>query len=67
MVADMDRLVDSPDRRGYPALSMHSLILPDEFHVTVAPLILSRGLRYPYDEPRQEVPMGRHRPPPERR
>ena len=36
---------------GYPGLAMRHAVLPEEFHVTVAPLVLSRGLRYLYDAP----------------
>jgi predicted alpha/beta superfamily hydrolase len=51
MVADMTRFVDRLDRRRYASLQLHHVVLPDEFHVTVAPLVLSRGLRYLYDSP----------------
>lgn len=52
MVDDLARLVDRLDGRHYPSLRLHHLVLPDEFHVTVAPTILSRGLRLLYDAPR---------------
>ena len=38
--------------RNYPSLEIDSVVLPDEFHVTVAHLNLSRSLRYLYNAPR---------------
>lgn len=52
MVEDLDRLVDTLRRRAYPGLSMRHEVLADEFHVTVAPLIVSRGLRHLFGAPR---------------
>lgn len=52
MVDDMHRLVDRLESRSYPGLKSRCVVLPDEFHVTVAPLILSRGLRHLFDAPR---------------
>jgi predicted alpha/beta superfamily hydrolase len=51
MVDDMHRLVDRLESRGYPGLDTHRVVFPEEFHVTVAPLILSRGLRHLLDAP----------------
>jgi predicted alpha/beta superfamily hydrolase len=51
MVDDLHRLVDRLERRNYPGLQARFVVLPDEFHVTVAPLILSRGLRHLFDAP----------------
>jgi predicted alpha/beta superfamily hydrolase len=51
MVADLQRLVALLGAPGYPGLAMRHAVLPEEFHVTVAPLVLSRGLRYLYDAP----------------
>jgi hypothetical protein len=52
MVDDVDRLVTSLKSRGYPNLIIASEVFPDEFHVTVDQLILSRGLRFLFDSPR---------------
>lgn len=52
MVDDMTRMVDRLTQRRYPSLQLHSTVLPNEFHVTVPLLSLSRGLRYLYDAPR---------------
>jgi hypothetical protein len=52
MGADLDRLVDTLRRRAYPGLSMRHEVPAGEFHVTVAPLILSRGLRSLFGAPR---------------
>jgi len=52
MVADTQRMVASLRRRNYPGLVLDSVVLPGEFHVTVAHLNLSRALRYLYDAPR---------------
>jgi predicted alpha/beta superfamily hydrolase len=52
MVDDMRRLVGRLESRKYPGLEARCVVLPDEFHVTVAPLILSRGLRHLFDAPR---------------
>ncbi|HZX56577.1 MAG TPA: alpha/beta hydrolase-fold protein [Ilumatobacteraceae bacterium] len=45
MVADMTHFVDALRDRGYPSLTIDADIYPDEFHATVAPVVLSRGLR----------------------
>jgi predicted alpha/beta superfamily hydrolase len=52
MVADTQRLADALAGRDYPSLSLTSEVYADEMHVTVAPLILSRGLRALFDAPR---------------
>ena len=52
MVDDLHRLVDRLESRNHPGLDAHRVVLPDEFHVTVAPLILSRGLRHLLGAPR---------------
>ena len=51
MVDDLQRLVNRLEHRNYPGLQAHCVVLPDEFHVTVPPLILSRGLRHLFDAP----------------
>jgi predicted alpha/beta superfamily hydrolase len=51
MVDDLRRLVESIASRGHRNLTMHSEIFSDEFHVTVAPLVLSRALRWLFDAP----------------
>lgn len=52
MVADTVRMVSALRRRRYPSLEIESAIFPDEFHITVAQLNLSRSLRYLFDAPR---------------
>jgi predicted alpha/beta superfamily hydrolase len=52
MVADMTRLVAQLQQRQYPALNLRSETFPGEFHITVPPLALSRGLRYAFGAPR---------------
>lgn len=52
MVALMQKLADRLTGRRYPHLRMASQVFADEFHVTVAPLVLSRGLRHVFDAPR---------------
>jgi predicted alpha/beta superfamily hydrolase len=51
MVADTERMVTSLRKRGYPNLDIASVVLPDEFHITVPHLNLSRSLRYLFDAP----------------
>lgn len=46
MVADLERFVATLSGRRYPSLSVESLVLPNEYHVTAAPVALSRGLRH---------------------
>jgi predicted alpha/beta superfamily hydrolase len=52
MVSDTQRMIDALRSRGYPSLTIDSDVFADEFHVTVASLILSRGLRRLFDAPR---------------
>jgi predicted alpha/beta superfamily hydrolase len=52
LVADMQRMVDRLETRRYPGLELTGVVFPDEFHVTVAPLVLSRGLRHVLGAPR---------------
>jgi hypothetical protein len=52
MVDDLKTLVDRLAARGYPGLDLHLEVFPDEFHVTVGPLALSRALRHLYNAPR---------------
>jgi hypothetical protein len=52
MVADTERMVDSLRGRQYPSLDLANVVQPDEFHITVAPLNLSRSLRHLFDAPR---------------
>ena len=51
MVADTQRLVAQLRRRNYPSLVVDSVVLPDEFHITVPLLNLSRSLRFLFDAP----------------
>ena len=43
MVADTERMAASLRDRGYPSLEIDSVVLPDEFHITVQHVNLSRG------------------------
>ena len=52
MVADTEKMAAALRGRHYPSLEIDSVILPDEFHVTVQHLNLSRSLRYLFDAPR---------------
>lgn len=52
MVADSERMVAQLRSRNYPSLVIDSVVLPDEFHITVPLLNLSRSLRYLFDAPR---------------
>jgi hypothetical protein len=52
MVATMHEFADRLTARGYPNLTVERQVFTDEFHVTVAPLVLSRGLRFVFDAPR---------------
>jgi uncharacterized protein len=51
MVADAERFVASLRQRDFPSLVIDSVVLPGEFHITVAQLNLSRSLRYLFDAP----------------
>ncbi len=52
MVADTERFADVLASRHYASLEITNEVYADEMHVTVAPLILSRGLRWLFDAPR---------------
>jgi predicted alpha/beta superfamily hydrolase len=52
MAADTERMVASLRSRDYPNLEIDSIVLPDEFHVTVQHVNLSRALRFLFDAPR---------------
>ena len=52
MVADTERMVASLRSREYPSLEVDGIVLPDEFHVTVQHVNLSRALRSLFDAPR---------------
>jgi predicted alpha/beta superfamily hydrolase len=45
MVDDLIRFTDALAARGYPSLDLHREIIPNEFHNTVAGVVLTRGLR----------------------
>ena len=51
MVDDLDRFVAALRSRSYPGLKLRYDVFPDEFHSTVAFLILSRGLRWFFEDP----------------
>ncbi|MCP5057539.1 MAG: alpha/beta hydrolase [bacterium] len=51
MVDDMKRFVETLEARRYPSLRIEAEVFPDEFHVTVPTLNLSRGLRQLFDAP----------------
>jgi uncharacterized protein len=52
MLADTERMVALLRSRNYPSLEIDSVVLPDEFHITVQHLNLSRSLRSLFDAPR---------------
>jgi len=52
MVEEMGRLVKQLKDRSYPSLTIASAVFPDEFHVTVPHLNLSRALRFLFEAPR---------------
>jgi predicted alpha/beta superfamily hydrolase len=52
MTADTQRMVAALRARAYPHLEIDSVVLPDEFHITVQHVNLSRSLRYLFDAPR---------------
>jgi predicted alpha/beta superfamily hydrolase len=52
MVEEMQRLVKRLKDRCYPSLTIASAVFPDEFHVTVPHLNLSRALRFLFEAPR---------------
>jgi predicted alpha/beta superfamily hydrolase len=45
MVADVIRFADALRARRYPSLVLDVDVFPGEFHATVAPIVLNRGLR----------------------
>ena len=51
MVDDLDRFVAALRSRNYPGMKLRYDVFPDEFHSTVAFLILSRGLRWFFEDP----------------
>jgi predicted alpha/beta superfamily hydrolase len=51
MVADTERMVAALRSRSYPHLRIASAVVPDEFHITVPLVNLSRALRFFYDAP----------------
>jgi hypothetical protein len=51
MVDDMQRFVDQLAGRNYPHLRLRREVFPDEFHITVPFLNVSRGLRWSFDAP----------------
>ncbi|HEX5614928.1 MAG TPA: alpha/beta hydrolase-fold protein [Acidimicrobiia bacterium] len=51
MVEQMQRFVARVTSRGYRNLDATTRVFADEFHCTVAPLVLSRGLRSLFDAP----------------
>jgi hypothetical protein len=52
MVDDLRRFVDQLEQHRYPSLQLTSTVFPDEFHITVPQLTLSRGLCTLFDAPR---------------
>jgi uncharacterized protein len=51
MVADTQRMYELLRGRNYASLEIDSIVMPDEFHITVAPVNLSRSLRFLFDAP----------------
>jgi predicted alpha/beta superfamily hydrolase len=51
MVADTERMVTALQQRRYPSLRLGSVVIPQEFHTTVAHTCLSRALRFLFDAP----------------
>ena len=51
MLADAQRLVAQLRSRNHPSLVIDSVVLPDEFHITVPFVNLSRSLRFLFDAP----------------
>ena len=52
MVATMNTFFDQLVARSYPGLDVTRDVFPGEFHITVAPFVLSRGLRWLFNAPR---------------
>jgi hypothetical protein len=44
MVSNLQELTNRLSSRGYPSLTLDSVVFPDEHHLTVFPAALSRGL-----------------------
>lgn len=55
MVATMLDLIARLEQRDYPSLTTTSRVFADESHVTVAPLVLSHGLRWHFSVPGPDV------------
>jgi hypothetical protein len=51
-LADTERMTASLQGRNFPSLVVDKVVMPDEFHVTVPPVNLSRALRCLFDTPR---------------
>ncbi len=49
MVADLERFSQQIRSRGYEGLDWETEVVADEYHVSVAPMALSRGLRHFYE------------------
>lgn len=49
MVDDLARFADLIGGRNYPSLSLETVVFPNEFHATVPPTVLSRGLRHAFN------------------
>jgi predicted alpha/beta superfamily hydrolase len=56
MVVGMQKFVDRLTSHDYPGLTVAREVFADEFHITVAPLVLSRGLRRLFDAPTTTAP-----------
>jgi predicted alpha/beta superfamily hydrolase len=52
MVDDMERMAATLRSRNYPGLRLDTEVFPDEFHITVPTLTMSRALRVLFDSPR---------------
>jgi predicted alpha/beta superfamily hydrolase len=52
MVEEMERMAGVLRSRSYPGLRLDTAVFPDEFHISVPTLTLSRGLRTLFDAPR---------------
>jgi predicted alpha/beta superfamily hydrolase len=52
MVDDMARMTATLRSRNYPGLRLDTEVFPDEFHITVPTLTMSRALRVLFDSPR---------------
>ncbi len=52
MVDEMEQMATALRSRSYPRLRLDTAVFPDEFHISVPTLTLSRGLRTLFDAPR---------------